>query len=564
MTEINKRILVIDDDHEIWKAYKLVLEPEIPQHGSVKEQMNLLLGSKESEKHNDTLYQVSYADQGKEGFAETEKALAHQAPFAVAFIDVRMPPGWDGMETASRIRQLDQNIEIVIVTAYSDRSCEEIIQKVGSPDKLLFIRKPFDTEELKQLAVSLTEKWNIARREEAQRHELQGKIIALKELQQQQQALQKKLFQAQKMEAIGLMAGGVAHDLNNILSGLVSYPELMLLKLAPNSDLREYVETMRTAGLRAAAVVADMLSVARGVTTVREPSDLNQLVVEYLESPEGIELKRLSPDIEFSLVLSDLKAVISCSQIHIKKCLMNLMTNAAEAIEGPGKVTISTTIAPENETTGNGSVVLQISDTGPGIAAADLERIFEPFYSKKELGRSGTGLGLAVVWNCIQNHNGTIDVESSAEGTIFTIAFPTSDRVPLQPQKPMSINDLKGSGTILVVDDEEQQRDIALNLLQQLGYMVQAVASGEEAVEYLRNKDVDLILLDMIMDPGMDGRQTYEKIITIHPHQKALVVSGFSESKDVLQTIALGAGGFFHKPYTMEQLGKEVLKILQE
>lgn len=565
MSEKNKRILIIDDDREIWKAYTLVLDPEIPERGSVKEQMDLLLGSEENEEHFEKKYQVSYADQGKKGFAQAEKALADHAPFAVAFIDVRMPPGWDGMKTASRIRQLDKNIEIVIVTAYSDRSCEEIIKQVGSPDKLLFIRKPFDPEELRQLAVSLTEKWNIARQEEDHRLELQEKIIVLKELQQQQQALQKKLIQAQKMEAIGLMAGGVAHDLNNILSGLVSYPELMLMKLPPDSDLREYVLTMRAAGLRASAVVSDMLTVARGVAMVREPSNLNQLIIEYLASPEGIELKKRYPDLVFSMILTESKPIISCSQVHIKKSLMNLITNAAEAIKGQGSVTISTTmISTRPGATGSGTVILQVADTGPGIAADDLERIFEPFYSKKELGRSGTGLGLAVVWNCIQNHEGTIDVESSAEGTTFTIALPISKRTPIQPQKAVSIDELKGSGTILVVDDEEQQRHIALNLLKQLGYTVEAATSGEKAVAYLKNKDVDLILLDMIMDPGINGCQTYEQIVKIHPGQKALVVSGFSESKDVQQTMALGAGGFIRKPYTMEQLGKGVLKILSE
>jgi two-component system, NtrC family, sensor kinase len=565
MTENNKRILVIDDDHEIWKAYKLVLEPDTPQPGSVKEQMNLLLGNEAQKNHKDTSYQVSYADQGKVGYTQIEKSLTDQTPFAVTFVDVRMPPGWDGMKTASRIRQLDKNIEIVIVTAYSDRSCEEIIEQVGSPDKLLFVRKPFDTEELKQLALSLTEKWNLARREETQRLELQDKITSLKELQEKQQTLQKKLLQAQKMEAIGLMAGGVAHDLNNILSGIVSYPELILLKLPLDSELRKYVQPVRDAGLRASAVVADMLTVARGVAIVREPSDLNQLVIEYLESPEGMELKRIHPDIGFSMSLTGHKAVISCSQIHIKKCLMNLITNAAEAIEGPGKVTISTDIIPMGKrSTDSGTVTLQVVDTGPGIASEDLERIFEPFYSKKELGRSGTGLGLAVVWSCVQNHEGKIDVKSSAEGTLFTLHFPISELTPIQPQKQASIEDLKGCATVLVVDDEEQQRDIALNLLQQLGYVVQTVASGEEAIVYLQNHEVDLVLLDMIMTPGMDGRQTYEKITANHPYQKALVVSGFSESNDVQQTIARGAGGFIRKPYTIEQLGKGIRNLLQE
>ena len=160
MTEINKRILVIDDDQDLWKAYRLVLEPNAQEPGSEKAGIYKLLGSAEDEGNpeaKDGCYQVSYADQGNTGFGLVEKAVAEDAPFAVAFIDVRMPPGWDGMKTAGRIRSLDKNIEIVIVTAYSDRSCEEIIKKVGSPDKLLFIRKPFDSEELRKYSIEILE-----------------------------------------------------------------------------------------------------------------------------------------------------------------------------------------------------------------------------------------------------------------------------------------------------------------------------------------------------------------------------------------------------------------------
>ncbi len=564
MSIINRRILVIDDDREIWEAYRLVLEPQKKQSGSVREEMDALLGgSSEKGQDREEDFLMSYAAQGKEGFAQVEKSLATNNPFALAFIDIRMPPGWSGVKTASCIRQYDPNIEIVIVTAYSDRSCDEIIRKVGSPDKLLFIRKPFDPEELKQLAVSLTEKWSIARREEAQRKDLQEKIATLKTMQEQQQALQKKLLQAQKMEAIGLMAGGVAHDLNNILSGLVSYPELMLMELPPESKLYQYAKTMKAAGLRASAVVADMLTVTRGVAMVREPVDLNQLVAEYLDSPEALETKRLHPDITFELESAGDGAVISCSQVHVKKCLMNLITNAAEAIKGSGKVTVSIAIVPmTKETDGYGSVLLKIADTGPGIAADDLDRIFEPFYSKKELGRSGTGLGLAVVWNCVQNHDGVIDVVSGSEGTAFTITLPICNEAPIGNHEFISLENLKGKGTVLVVDDEEQQRDIAANILQQLGYAVTTVASGEDAIIFLQGESVDLVLLDMIMNPGMSGYQTYEQITKFNPDQKALVVSGFSESEDVQQTLVLGAGGFIRKPYTVQELGKGLLEVL--
>ncbi len=563
MIEKNKRILVIDDDREIWKAYKLILEPESLRNGSAREKMDVLLGS-EQDMESSLSFDVTYADQGIEGFNNAKAARSENIPFAVAFIDVRMPPGWNGMETAFRIRQIDPNIEIVIVTAYSDQSCDDIVRKVGSPEKILFIRKPFDPEELKQLAVSLTEKWNISQREKAQHLELQEKIAALKQLQQEQQDLQKKLLQAQKMEAIGLMAGGVAHDLNNILSGLISYPELMLMMLPKESELRGYLETMKKAGLRASAVVADMLTVARGVTIVREPGEINKLIHDYFFSPEGERLQSIYPEIDFTLQLTPMDVVISCSPVHINKCLMNLVTNAAEAINGPGTVRISTELVKR---AGNGEDYAKIcvADTGPGIPTKDIEHIFEPFYSKKKLGRSGTGLGLAVVWNCVQNHEGTIDVESSNKGTVFTIKFPLTDNLPSPQKEEIDVlQKLQGQGSVLIIDDEEQQRDIALNLLTMLGYTTKAVAGGEEAVTYLKEESVDLVLVDMIMDPGMNGCMTYEQILKIHPQQKAIIVSGFSENREVQQTMALGAGTFIRKPYTLEQLGKAVQTILAQ
>ncbi|MCP4694919.1 MAG: PAS domain S-box protein, partial [Desulfobacterales bacterium] len=180
MTAGNKRILVIDDDLEIWKAYKAVLEPERVANVGAQQKLGRLLSldpdeDLDAEPRSDSspVFQVRFAAQGQEGYALVKEAIAESMTFAAAFIDIRMPPGWDGMETAARIRQIDPNIEIVIVTAYSDRSRHEISATVGAPEKLLFLRKPFDPEELTQMALSLTEKWNLARKEEAQRRELQ-------------------------------------------------------------------------------------------------------------------------------------------------------------------------------------------------------------------------------------------------------------------------------------------------------------------------------------------------------------------------------------------------------
>lgn len=381
-----------------------------------------------------------------------------------------------------------------------------------------------------------------------------------------------KLNKAEKMEAIGLMAGGVAHDLNNILSGVVSYPELLLMKLPEESDLRRPIAAIHESGLRAAAVVSDLLTVARSAAKVCEVAQINNIIQEYLTSLDGQKVLELYPEVKVKTTLASDLDNIACSPIHVRKCLMNLVINAAEAIADSGTVIISTENRHIEKTKeikelhAGEYVALIIADNGPGIPAADLEHIFEPFYTKKKMGRSGTGIGLAVVWNAMQDHDGHIQVESNDQGTTFTLLFPaTIDAKEEKRPLPIATQVLQGNNEkILVVDDETHQRDIAAQILTLLGYNVTTVSSGEEAIDYMETGEADLILLDMLMEPGINGRQTYEKIIKKHPHQKAAIVSGFSENEDVKEAHRLGAHAFIKKPYTLEELGVAIKKELQD
>ncbi len=385
-----------------------------------------------------------------------------------------------------------------------------------------------------------------------------------------EEAMQEKLHRSMKMEMIGVMAGGVAHDLNNILSGIVSYPELLLMKIPPDSDLRKPLEAIHDSGKRAADVVADLLTVARGVAAARKNANLNTLIQSYLNSPEYSQLHFRHQGVECILDFDAELLDISCSPVHVNKCLMNLITNATEAVGKKGHVWVTTRnyyidqALEEPQAMEKGEyVVLSIVDDGPGIGEEDLKHIFEPFYSKKVMGKSGTGLGLTVVWNSVQDHGGTIFVESHKEKTVFTLYFPATRTRMTGKTEPVDIAGLQGNGEkILVVDDEEQQRDIAKKLLTHLGYQVDCVESGEKAVEYVRVNEPDLIVLDMIMEPGMNGRRTYEGINRIRSGQKAIVASGFSENEEVKKVQALGAKTFIKKPYTLRQIGLSVQEAL--
>ncbi|MCP4576499.1 MAG: PAS domain S-box protein [Deltaproteobacteria bacterium] len=378
--------------------------------------------------------------------------------------------------------------------------------------------------------------------------------------------LQKQIVQSQKMEAMGLMAGGVAHDLNNILSGIVSYPELLLIGLPEDSPLKRPIQTIYESGKRAAEVVEDLLTVARGVATGKEVLNLNNTVNEYMASLEYGNLANTCTAVRFKTALAADLLSMNGSQSHIRKVLMNLLINASEAIEGSGTVTIATLNRYLDEPlkgyrdvhTGE-YVMLTVSDDGSGISPEDLERIFEPFYTKKVMGRSGTGLGLAVVWNTVQEHNGYINVETSGAGTIFELYFPVTRDERISKNEPVPLKDYLGHGEkILVVDDEEGQREIACDMLTKLGYAVEAVSSGEEAVQYVKESPVDLIVLDMIMPKGMNGRETYQEIIKIHPSQKAVIASGYAKTLEVDFAKKLGAGHYIKKPYTLERIGVAV------
>ena len=392
-----------------------------------------------------------------------------------------------------------------------------------------------------------------------------------KRAEQEKEAMEDKLRRSQKMESLGLMAGGVAHDLNNILSGIINYPELILMSLPEDSPLCTPLKAIRESGRSAAAVVDDLLSLARGVSTSRENNNLNAIVGEYTASPEFNALKALHSHVAFRTVLAPDLLNISCSTIHIKKCVMNLVTNAAEAIREKGEILVSTRSQycdgqlPGHPDMERGEyAVLTVADTGIGIPEGSLERIFEPFYSRKVVGRSGTGLGLAMAWSTVQDHHGVITVESGDGGTTFELYFPANRDEIDTVSDHVDLDRYRGQGeTVLVVDDDERQRMIALHILKRLGYRGESVTGGEEAVRYLAERKVDLVILDMVMDPGINGCETYRRIVETHPRQKAIITSGFSESADVQQALALGVHRFVKKPYTVDRIATVIHDVLQ-
>jgi len=385
---------------------------------------------------------------------------------------------------------------------------------------------------------------------------------------EQREALQRRLERAERMESLGLLAGGVAHDLNNILGPLVAYPELILMKLPPDSPHRRQLETMGKAAQDAADVIQDLLALARRGRYDMKPTDLNDVVRQYLESPNLLSLRNSHPRVSVVTELDDSIGAILGSSTHLMKAIMNLVVNAFEAMPDGGKLCIATSfehlsrLRSDFERVTEGTyVLLRIRDTGVGIDPAAIPKIFQPYYSNKQMGSSGSGLGLAVVYGIVKDHKGYYDVFSEVgKGTEFVLYLPqSSQEIPAAVGSSAS---LEGTGMVLVVDDVEEQRGIAEQILTSLGYTVATVSTGREAVAYIAEHAVDLVLLDMILERDFDGLETFSAIRAIRPNQKAIIVSGFAATERVAQMQAAGAGPYIKKPYSRMQLAEAVKKSL--
>jgi PAS domain S-box-containing protein len=383
--------------------------------------------------------------------------------------------------------------------------------------------------------------------------------------------LEHQLMQAQKMEVIGNLAAGIAHDLNNILSGLVSYPDILLLEIPKDDPMYKKIQLIQRSGKKAAVIVQDLLTLARLGVTIDEICNLNNIIAEYLESFEFQSIKKRHHHTAIHTDLQDNLLNVKGSAVHLSKVIMNLLNNGLEAMPAGGDISISTSNMyvdtylegfehiPEGE-----YVRVSVSDSGVGIPESDLKQIFEPFYTKKSMHLSGTGLGMTIVWATIKDHKGYIDIQSTeGRGTTFKLYLPTTREDILAQQRRLVLDDYLGSETILIIDDIQEQLDIAKNMLTKLGYTVHSATSGEKALTTINRQPVDLVILDMIMPEGLDGLETYQEIIKLYPHQKAIITSGFSESDRVKKLLQLGVGAYVQKPYTLEKLGIAVRRELE-
>lgn len=396
----------------------------------------------------------------------------------------------------------------------------------------------------------------------------------VKNLEEEKEKLKEKLVQAEKYKSIGILAGSVAHDLNNILSGIATYPEVLMMDRNLDPEIRQGLNIIKDSGQKASAVVSDLLTIFRGSSAEMEIININSILDRYAAAHDFDKIRKTYQQVKIEITAEPELLNIRGSYIHIEKIIMNLVLNAVEEVSGKkdGKVLITTTnsyvdssLPGYQDVVPGEYVILSVIDNGSGIHNKNLKKIFKPFFTKKEMGKSGTGLGLTVVWNAVQDHNGFINVTSDNKGTKFDLLFPAIREEIPQKTKEGSLDEIKGRGQmILVVDDLENQQKIAVRILENLGYRARAVDDGYAAVEFIKENPTDLVILDMIMAPSISGLETFQMIQKINPGQRAIIASGYSESADVLMAQELGAGSFVKKPYTVLDMGIAVKEELEQ
>jgi CheY-like chemotaxis protein/two-component sensor histidine kinase len=378
-----------------------------------------------------------------------------------------------------------------------------------------------------------------------------------------------------------LLAGGIAHDLNNALGPLVALPDIILAEMGrlPLGEprlgaLRGDIESIKTASLRAAQTIKDLLTLGRQGRTVKEPLDLNRVVRTALADNSLRFANDGGLHVDMVVDVAPEPLVLRGSESQLGRAVANLVRNAVEAISGRGEIVVKTTrldlaaplqgyetVPPDRY------ALLSVSDNGCGIGHETLPHVFEPFFSSKRTGdSSGSGLGLAIVHGVVKEHDGFVDVVTSAKGSRFSLYLPLAKPHPEAGDQPADATG--GHARILVVDDEPMQLRTCRRVLERLGYQVQTMESGVRAYELFNQaapsgeSPFDLVIMDMVLNEMLDGLQIFELIQRLFPAQKAIVASGHAPNERAALAVKKGLV-WLAKPYSIEALSRAVERVLQ-
>lgn len=577
------RIIIIDDNTAIHDDFRKILCGDSSADGELESLEASLFGTSLNQAKASRSYEMASAYQGEEGYRMVRQAMEQGRPFSTAFVDMRMPPGWDGVETIRQLWKVDPDLQVLICTAYSDYSWSEIVDELGNSDQLLILRKPFDSAEVSQIAAAMTTKRKLT---EASRNTVANleQTVAEKtdeirwEMKQRESAQrlllekEKQLRESQKLEAVGMLAGGIAHEFNNLLQIILSYAQFGLNATNEGDALHADMKCILTAGQRASSLTRQLLGFSRRKPLNCADIDVNNVVAELV----GLAKPLLGSRISIRQKLHPTKAIVHADAAELQQALLNCCINSRDAMESTGELTLSTEIIDLTEDYCRRDEVLHpgrfvcisISDTGSGMPPEVVQRIFEPFFTTKDVG-SGTGLGMAMVYGLVKQHQGHIDVESEVgAGTTFRIYLPamaiasaTESTTNVQAERSKETRD--NVGTILIADDEELLRQVSSRILQRAGYQVWLACDGKEAVDRVSESgnEIDLAILDVMM-PNMTGREACNRIAKINPNLPMLFCTGHDPAVSHNGEIPAGYP-VVQKPFAAEDLLASVRDILR-
>ena len=685
----NHRILIVDDNAAIHEDFRKILCPTRPGKSEVQDLKAVLFD--QPRKAATTIdFELVSAMQGQEGVALVKQALSEGRPFAMAFLDVRMPPGWDGLETAARLWQVCPDVQIVICTAYSDYSWDEMRARLDQPDSLVILKKPFDNVEVQQLAHAMTKKWLLSQQARLQLSELERMVQErTRELQKANQSLtlseerfskafhespipsgiqrlsdrrfidvnqclaqisgckrddmlgrtpaelflwekpeladkwvdsllreemvrdqearirtqagalhevlascslltfagephlllvaqdvaerallERQLRQAQKMEAIGQLAAGVAHDFNNILTVIQGHAGLLERTMANGKPAPKSLAEISKAAIRAATLIRQLLMFSRKQVMQFRHLDLNDTLSNAIKMLERL----VGEHVQINFHPQPSLPAIYADASMMDQIAMNLAVNARDAMPSGGRIAISTALetihrgpTPMDPQPRDGDFVcLTFSDTGAGMDTQVLTRIFEPFFTTKPIGK-GTGLGLSTVFGIVRAHQGWLVVESKPnQGTTFRLYFPASHRLAEKTELAVDTDLRSGRETVLVAEDEDALREMVVSVLRIQGYTVLEAASGRQALEVWERADrpIDLLLTDIVMPGGMMGSELAESLMNQSPNLKVIYTSGYSPGMAGRDASVLKRRNFLPKPYSIGKLAQFVRDCL--
>ena len=595
--QTNRRILVVDDNRAIHEDFRKILGRPSREEEDLQQAEAELFGVQKS-----VYFEIDTASQGEEALDMVQQAMADGCPYAMAFIDVRMPPGWDGIETTQRIWAICPDLQVVICTAFADCSWNEMQEQIKPVDRLLILKKPFDTVEARQMAHALTEKWRLLQESKAIVGDLEqlvqdrtwdlaaSKANALQMMEEaihqrklaeqacddlkremaERKRVENQLITAQRMESVGRLASGIAHDMNNILTPMM-LSVFMLRRNPPADEMEEMLTVIESSARRGADIVRQLLTFSRnavGQRTVVEPPGLIQGMVKIMKGtfPKNIHIAFHAPEHVWP-VMGD------PTQLH--QVLLNLCVNARDAMPKGGRlsVTAENVRLDDNDRIANPDaipgpyVLLRVSDSGEGIPPDIIEKIFEPFFTTKPTG-NGTGLGLSTVIGIVKSHRGFVNLRSQvAHGTMFEIYLPASPGTVAPTAEPVTAPPAGHGEFILVVDDEKCIRDVVQMTLVSHGYQVLGAENGAEALEvHAQNQEHIRVVLTDIMMPVMDGVTMVRKLKKVNPDLKILAASGMGSATDRQSTMAdlkaLNVTNFLNKPYSAQEILNSVGRLI--